>query len=427
MNCGYCNWSTLDIGWQFEKLSNIQAQIAKLDVGADSKAPVTPGSPESLKAEKMAPHQGSDAMFKQMKSFYSSQLSTSTGADPLLSPSGGLNYSSPASLQRILSLYTSKGSQAKRGGPKTGTIRESADESEGLRVIGPDEDAQIIDKLRSEGWSSTASLEQRSRQERRSRFISDLRPVPNLLRTKRNKRCRTCRHILVKPEPKVQTTRFRIRLLAINYVPTITATPLQPAPLSNLPSIDLKSLPVLKPIQFLLTLKNPLYDSVRVTLATPAQTPGRHGHKVTILCPDFEIGPNIDKWDEALAEDRGKRTSRILPGSFSAKPEYVGGEGGKVAEAGKVWEKGRNWTSVVVEFVCSAIGGLGAGEEEEDEGDDENILETPIFVRAEWEGDMAADEGIGAVKGEGKEKRELAYWAVVGIGRVGSLDSSSQA
>ncbi len=44
---------------------------------------------------------------------------------------------------------------------------------------------------------------------------SDLQPLRTFLRTKRSKRCRTCRHILVKPEPKVISTRFRIRLLAV--------------------------------------------------------------------------------------------------------------------------------------------------------------------------------------------------------------------
>ena len=105
----------------------------------------------------------------------------------------------------------------------------------------------------------------------------------------------------------------------------------------------------------------------------------------------------------------------------TSKIEYVGGERGKVAEAGKVWEKGRNWTTVVVEVVCQDV-------EEAGEGDD--VLEIPVFLRMEWEGDtVEREEGGGRssvggdLKGEEKkEKRELAFWVVVGVGRVGRLE-----
>ena len=436
LSCGYCNWSSQDIGWQFEKLSNIQAQIAKLGNPTSSDVPEFPKSPGTPSKEEQVSAEGPDALFKQLKSFYNSQLSKTVNADPLLTPSGGYNYSSPANLMRIMSIYNNgKTGAGKKGSYKSETMRESADESEGLRVVSPDHEAHVIERLRTKGWSSTASLSQQSRQRHPARFVSDLRPSSTLLRTKRNKRCRTCRHILVKPEPKVQTTRFRIRLLANLHIPTLTLTPLHPSPSTNLPTIVTEALPVLRPAQFLLTLKNPLYEPVKVNLATPPQTPGKYGHKITILCPEFDIGANIDKWDEALGDGKSKRSSRILlPSALPARPEYVGGEGGKVAEAGKVWEKGKNWTGVVVEVVCSPVNKgreVAEGEEREDPGqdeeqeEDEDILEIPIFIRIEWEGDIAAEGGgssqIAGAKAEGKEKRELAYWTVLGVGKVGKL------
>ena len=425
LNCGYCSWSSLNIGWQFEKLSNIQAQIARLNLSEGHAAPSTPRSPETSGTDETTPNEGLGAAFKRLSDFYRSQLSKSNTADPLLTPSG-LNYSSPSNLMRIMSLYNNgKGGQGKKGSWKSEIMREGKDMSEGLQVIQPDQDVQAIERMRTEGWACTLSQSQRSMQKHSLRFTSELRPIPDLLRTKRNKRCRTCRHILVKPEPKVQTTRFRIRLLAINYIPTISVVPLQPAPSTHIPAINQDSLPALKACQFLLTLKNPLFESVKVTLATPPRTPGRYGHKVTILCPEMNIGPNVDKWDEALGDAKTRRTSRILPG-FANKPEYVGGEGGKVAEAGKVWEKGRNWTSVVVEVVCALAGNddippaenSGGRESDDFEQEDEDVVEIPIFVRMEWEGDMAAGDGAATIKGDVKEKRELAFWTVVGIGRV---------
>lgn len=90
-----------------------------------------------------------------------------------------------------------------------------------------------------------------------------------------------------------------------------------------------------------------------------------------------------------------------------------------MAEAGKVWDKGRNWTSVVVEVVCKAVDGEGeAGEEDAD------VVEIPVFVRMEYEAEVERVGGGGEGEGEGKggrEKRELAFWVVVGVGRVGRL------
>lgn len=42
-----------------------------------------------------------------------------------------------------------------------------------------------------------------------------LQPQRIHLRTKRVKRCRSCRHILIKPEQKAQSTKFKIKLVAL--------------------------------------------------------------------------------------------------------------------------------------------------------------------------------------------------------------------
>ncbi|KAJ0279353.1 hypothetical protein COL922a_014474 [Colletotrichum nupharicola] len=185
-----------------------------------------------------------------------------------------------------------------------------------------------------------------------------------------------------------------------------------------------------------------MFDPIRITLATPSVTPGRVASKVTILCPQFDIGANSDVWDEALqsatAPDRSSRTSPYE----------------KVAEAGKVWDKGRNWTTVVLEVVPGWLPGLKLkgtkGDNDDDDNDDddsdenegaldwsgksrdpgqhiqpdEDVLEIPVFVRMEWSSDSQIDteEGIGSAKGLGGDsvKRELAYWMVLGVGRIES-------
>ena len=325
--------------------------------------------------------------------------------NPLMSPTGDINYNSPSSLQRIMALYTNQIPYGKTSKTKPSVMRESVDASEGLLQIDSNADMEAIERLQKQGFGCTTNAEQRSEQVHGARFLSDLKPVPTLLRTKRSRRCRTCRHILVKPDQKVTSTRYRIKLVALDHVPSMTLKPLA-AP--SAPNYDFTALPPSRPLQLLLTLKNPMFDAVKVTLATPAQTSGRFASRVTILCPQFEIGKNTDVWDEALGDS--KRSSRLM--GKAARPEES--TEGKVAEAGKIWEKGRNWTTVVLEVVCARI---EVSDEELEE--DEDVLEIPLFVRLEYEADTSGEAGgSGAGEKEKKEKRELAYWTVLGVGKI---------
>ena len=80
-----------------------------------------------------------------------------------------------------------------------------------------------------------------------------------------------------------------------------------------------------------------------------------------------------------------------------------------------MWERGRNRVTVVVEVTCASIDGDSQREEDAD------VLEIPIFVRMEYEADAEKDGGGNAGKEGGREKRELAYWTVIGVGRVAQL------
>jgi dynactin-4 len=167
-----------------------------------------------------------------------------------------------------------------------------------------------------------------------------------------------------------------------------------------------------------------MFDPVRITLATPPVTPGRVATKVTVLSPQFEIGANSDVWDEALQGASAPLTSDSRSAALRGVPE-----------AGKVWDKGRNWTTVVLEVVpgtlpgSSAEGGDGNPNTETDDEDvlavaasrqDEDVLEIPVFVHMDWDTDAQLDQqnvGKGS-KPDDKVTRELAYWMVLGVGRI---------
>ncbi|CAI6333143.1 unnamed protein product [Periconia digitata] len=462
--CPYCKWSTVEIGIEVEKGTGISAQLAKIANGGHpipslkerDKERERKKELESRRREKdaMSPTQDSpttdterdstpshDDLFYNLSSFYKSQIDAQTPSNPF--SSAEINFSSPSAYSRIMSMYSSSSRKNKRSKPAP--ARDAASILEGLSIHDPSNDAQAIERIKREGWSTTLQPSQKLAQpDPTIRFSDELRPLATLLCTKRSKRCRSCRHILSKPENKITSTRYKIKLLALNHIPRISmrALPSQYTQSSSAPSATATpfAYDALKPgipTHFLLHISNPLFDPIRVTLATPSTTPGKVQSRVTILCPQFEVGANTDVWDDALA-------SSLSPIKHSAQ------DAGQI-EAGKIWDRGRNWTSVVVEVVpgfldgvpglASSIGpgaapptstndgrkrsGTGAlrdvGEDDGDLNYDEDVLEIPVFVRLEFEADVNAEErGLGdsrGSKGE-REKREEAFWVVVGLGRI---------
>jgi dynactin-4 len=450
--CNYCHWSTLEIGIEFEKHTGITQQLSRVANGGKLIPPVKEREKErerrkELESKKRNVATGSDELvptdarkyeyekttedvFSALSSFYKSQIQATTSSNPF--SAHDISFSSPSSFTRIMNLYSSTSSK-KQKREKPAPMREAASALEGLTLHDPTRDAAIIDRINREGWGATLSPAQKFTQTNpNARFTSDLRPVATILRTKRGKRCRNCRHILAKPESKITSTRYKIKLVAANHIPRLTlrALPQLPLPppttqggiiINSVPPVyDYDHLQSGHPTHFLLTLANPLFDPIRVTLATPSTTPGKVQSRVTILCPQFDVGANTDVWDDALA-------SSLSP-TRDTQPQTL-----PAIEAGKVWDAGRNWTTIVVEVVpgfLKPVPGLpstvGVQTEEETNAEDveldedDDVLEIPIFVRLEFEVDPTGEErGLTEERTKGgKEKREEAFWTVVGVGRV---------
>ncbi|KAK3302775.1 dynactin subunit 4 [Chaetomium strumarium] len=477
LTCSYCNWSSTEVGIKFDKPNSIHAQLAKLRNGGTtrltakerkerrkdpsyrSQAAIAAGATAIAGSEGGGgPESGEkldlETQFANLKSFYQRQLADPNSADTGLASLSDLGFSSPASLSRIMSIYTGGSLQDKKAKSRVGAMREALESDEGLQVADLDESTGI-EKLQADGHEGTASTTQLLDQiphlgeahlHGRGRFVSELRPIPYLLRTKRSKRCPVCRHIISKPEAKIQTTRFRIRLVAGSYIPSIAIRPLSlssgSSSGSNVPGALLEPL---KPTHYLLTFRNPIFETIKVTLGAPATTPGRFPSKVTVLCPEFEIDANTDVWDEALKDnggssnvgERGERRRSSRRGQQqqqqpTAEDSSGSGNGHNNAqnqlEVGKIWERGRNWVSIVVEVVPASLkidddiksAGDNSSTSSKVLREDEDVLEIPMFVRVEWESDPGGDEVAVAARdaSTGREKRELAYWCVLGLGRI---------
>ena len=577
LTCSFCQWSSTEVGIKFDKANGLYGQLAKVRNGGKPRlvpkeqktrrrepslsSPLSAAAPSLLSisiesqgglgasSEPAAGNGGSGGVggvgggggdgeegmdlethYTNLRQFYQRQLSEASGGSGIggLSSFGDLSFGSPASLSRIMNMYTSgmagSGSRFdKRAQSRIRSMRDARDESEGFQAAVLDESAAIArlhgqassnehrqhhhhsnshshshshqhhhvhnqSQYTPDGWDMTASSEQRAAQTEfigdnhlhgRARFLDELRPIPFLLRTKRSKRCPICRHIISKPEAKATNNRFRIRLVAGSYIPSISIKPLQnsgggPAMSSVVPvgssrsaaaaaaatAVPANILEPLKPVQYVLTFKNPIFESVKVTLATPSTTPGRFASKVTVLCPQFEIDSNTDVWDDALRDSvAGGGAGGSGAGSGSGGGSGAGGGSGGSGSGsgshsrrgedggqqqiipGKIWERGRNWVSIIVEVVPPSMrldllamtsgsgssklgGGTTDGASKQIDlsplREDEDIVEIPMFVRVEWETDAGQDGvGVSANKDkDAKEKRELAYWCVLGLGRV---------
>jgi dynactin-4 len=447
--CPYCHWSTVETGIEFDKHTGVYGQLARVANGGkplptqkerdkdrerrkemqarqrDSHNMLSPSEESTTSdADRFSSTPSRDDLFSNLAAFYKSQIDAQTPTNPFSTQD--LNFSSPSAYSRIMNLYSSTSAKKQKRAKPT-PMREAASELEGLSIYDPGSDAAAIERIKRDGWACTLSQTQKLAQtDPHVQFDDELRPVPTLLCTKRSKRCRSCRHILSKPESKITSTRYKIKILALSHIPRLSIRAL---PNNNFSSSVGPTPPSASPAQtsfnysgmrsgiathFLLQLSNPLFDSIRVTLATPSTTPGKMQSRVTILCPQFEVGANTDVWDDALS------TSVPSASRGSAADGQI--------EAGKIWDRGRNWTSVVIEVIpgfLQPIGGIGQAQSEPVELDeDDDLLEIPIFVRLEFETEANAEErGLGdsrGSKGE-KERREEAFWTVVGAGRIASM------
>ncbi|KAG6883512.1 hypothetical protein C0993_005761 [Termitomyces sp. T159_Od127] len=150
---------------------------------------------------------------------------------------------------------------------------------------GGDVDVEYMKHLESVG--EVASIEQRWTNSWAVPLQArELKPLRIPLHSKRSKRCPACTHILIKPEQKAQSVRYKIKLVAANYLPAITvALPhvqqaqadaarrtlgkpsAAQAAQDDDGSVSAGGMHAGKTYSFHLALTNPLYDPIQVRLS----------------------------------------------------------------------------------------------------------------------------------------------------------------
>jgi dynactin-4 len=307
--CNFCRWDSGEVGITLEKPTGLAAQLQHLEDSA----------PDSLEFDRLKEH------FEPF--IRASSLSSSQSAAPPVHLTNSITAAASAALARDIpgvSKYTPH--HARRGKDRTKNKDEFPEYKSRLDVStasvrgsgGGKADVEYMRRLETVG--QVASLEQRWENSwSTSLKINDLQPLRLPLHAKRSKRCPQCTHILIKPEQKAQSVRFKIKLVAANYLPSITVSlphseqfssrPMDTAKRSTTTRTEPEATPGLYAGQtypFHLTLTNPLYDPIQVRLAVQrmhvaAGDTGDRGKRppfaVSLPSSTFVVAAFAEEWE----------------------------------------------------------------------------------------------------------------------------------
>ncbi|KDR82871.1 hypothetical protein GALMADRAFT_238503 [Galerina marginata CBS 339.88] len=229
--CNHCRWDSAEVGITFEKPTGLAAQLQKFEDSA----------PDSLEFERLKEH------FEPF--IRASSLSSSTNAShPTAHPSSAANShhahsnsitaAASAALARDIpgvSKYNplARSTSARSGSGKDRSVNKDEMPEYRSRVEiskasligtgGGEADVDLMSHLEDIG--QVATVEQRWVNSWVTPLQThDLKPLRIPLHSKRSKRCPACTHILIKPEQKAQSVRFKIRLVAATYLPAIAVS-----------------------------------------------------------------------------------------------------------------------------------------------------------------------------------------------------------
>ncbi|CAO3626361.1 unnamed protein product [Cunninghamella echinulata] len=366
--CNVCRWNSQEIGMMFEKPTSLALQLQKNE---DNQPDVQE--------------------FDNLKEHFEKHLRVNT---PSL-PSSFLSFSNTGSFNKMFSSSNLLGGSNPydlhhigNGGQQQQQVHGKLDDVTSYEPSVKVEytETKTLDTLRSlRDIDRVSTLSQRYTQLYDQPYVMDqIHPQRIHLCIKRSKRCRTCRHILIKPEQKAQATRFKIKLVAMNYIPNISIINIFSNSSTSSSAFNLNAIQQqLQPIslkvgvvfQFALKFTNRLYEELSITLATlqpprhrsssssnnnnnnnsnnkgveenknnntNKQQPSVNG-RVTIVSPHF----TVNAYNETIEYD-----DEIYPlgNSSRSKP------GLSTSWASGIYEKRNNYTSVIVEVIPEKAG-----------------------------------------------------------------------
>ncbi|GAA5944772.1 hypothetical protein JCM3775_006495 [Rhodotorula graminis] len=469
--CNFCRWDSKQVGITFEKPTGLSLQLQKAEEpSADllefdhvkdhlepflrrSQAQSGVGGAAGASSASTSANAATAQLYKDIPGFSSryggaGSLFASTTTRARHGAHGGDASTAPDELEPYKSLYPARG-----GGPgsekENRRARAASDKDKGV-----DRDAELVQAMRSMvDMEQVASVERRWTAGWGVPVLSrDLRPSRTPLQAKLSKRCPVCAHILIKPEQKSSSTRFKIKLVAANYLPSISVFRRPPASIGSRFSAIAASTPSRKtaragatgrsgvdasgeddPLRsgrtyvYELSFANPLYEPIHVKLAVArpsaaseprpaaalAGADGDEGDRppapppfaVNIPSPTFPISAYAEDWEYEDQEDEVDEADEVEGGgeggrSSPTKRRRKGGPG--------IVERKMNRTTVLMEVAVAketAPGPLWA-----------NMLVTYVYQADDGVPPQSPQKGKHAPPPT--DVKSFSFWALVPLGTV---------
>ncbi|KAI5476409.1 hypothetical protein MNV49_007787 [Pseudohyphozyma bogoriensis] len=378
LQCSFCRWDSKEVGIEFEKPTGLAGQLQKNEEGA----------PEIVEFDHLKDHL--EPYIRRGQAQTSTSLSGTSSTTALLKDMGP-RYGS------LFGLST----RARAGGDLKGA-RDELERYEAVvkigggknkgkgKVDGEEERVRVMKEMKE--WEEVAGLEKRwTASWGQPLLTADLKPLRTPLQSKRSKRCPECKHILIKPEQKSSSTRYKIKLVASNYLPSIdlyrrppttigsrlsaiaagTASGMQRRSASTRTrevggsgGVDEEPLRPGRTYVFELSFTNPLYEPIHVRLAVArptavkssvpleeGQAPSPPPFAVNLPSSHFPISAYAEEWEYEDEEDERD----ALDEEDEDGEGGVGGAGAspfkkrRARNAPGVVERKRNRTTVMME------------------------------------------------------------------------------
>ncbi|GAA5983198.1 hypothetical protein JCM11641_006845 [Rhodosporidiobolus odoratus] len=247
LTCNFCRWDSKEVGITFEKPTGLALQLQKAEEPTAEllefdhiKDHLEPYLRRSQAQSGQHPHGPTASSSSAVVNAASAQLfrdipglSSSRYGAGLFGTSSRLRAANDAGtavdeLEPYSSLYTSGGGGA-----------GSAKENKRMRTLekgkGVEREADLVKAMREmTDLEEVASVDKRWMTSWKPPFLSsEHRPLRTPLQAKRSKRCPMCKHILIKPEQKSSSTRYKIKLVAANYLPSVSIYRRPPASIGS--------------------------------------------------------------------------------------------------------------------------------------------------------------------------------------------------
>ncbi|TPX34186.1 hypothetical protein SmJEL517_g03075 [Synchytrium microbalum] len=349
LSCPTCHWDSRQVNIQFEKPTGLAMQLRK---GEDERPDIKE--------------------FDALKEYF----------DRIIKISADASAAAAATMSKSMR-SGGRGTKARTSmgwASLTGRKSERAETVEPYKTGVVDMQHHHVDEL---DIAQVSTLHQRLLQpEHQPRDVTQLGPRRIKLRTKLTRRCRTCEHILIKPEQKASVNKLTVKLTASDFLPTITIAP----PFPSTPILETQ------PVRFVLRFANPTIQEISVSLATASAN--SESCDVTILAPSFTIPAYNELWE--YDDDPP------MPSSYSIERALQG-----LNSPTGIYEKRRNSTCIIVQVVPH--GGR---------------IEFPVMVSITRNvAIVTADSEVTESTGTSTTKQTTSYWAWVALGRTEASES----